>query len=162
MVSCPQAHAMPDPALNLAPFHRWTLRDVGSQRRFALRCADRIQGAAHALVGGAMVAGNGTARRGTAVPSNPSDAVLRARCFAPGYPRAGSTASVLFYLARTVAVGARVLVCCANGVCWLTRVAAAAAAAYREQEIVPSAAGQQNPVSLHRCDEVVGDMMRMK
>ena len=28
---------MPNPALNLAPFSRWTLRDKAAQRRLALR-----------------------------------------------------------------------------------------------------------------------------
>lgn len=28
---------IPNPALNLAPFSRWTLRDKASQRRLALR-----------------------------------------------------------------------------------------------------------------------------
>ncbi len=28
---------MPNPALNLAPFGRWTLRDKAAQRRLALR-----------------------------------------------------------------------------------------------------------------------------
>jgi hypothetical protein len=33
-----QWHAMAaNPALNLAPFGRWTLRDKGAQRRLALR-----------------------------------------------------------------------------------------------------------------------------
>jgi len=30
---------MPNPALNLAPFGRWTLRDKAAQRRLALRYA---------------------------------------------------------------------------------------------------------------------------
>lgn len=30
---------MPNPALNLAPFGRWTLRDKTAQRRLALRYA---------------------------------------------------------------------------------------------------------------------------
>ena len=29
--------AVPNPALNLAPFGRWTLRDKAAQRRLALR-----------------------------------------------------------------------------------------------------------------------------
>ena len=35
-VSSPRA-AMPNTALNLAPFGRWTLRDEAAQRRLALR-----------------------------------------------------------------------------------------------------------------------------
>jgi hypothetical protein len=31
--------ASPNPALNLAPFGRWTLRDKAAQRRLALRYA---------------------------------------------------------------------------------------------------------------------------
>jgi len=30
-------HTAPNPALNLAPFGRWTLRDKAAQRRLALR-----------------------------------------------------------------------------------------------------------------------------
>ena len=33
---------MPNPALNLAPFGRWTLRDKTAQRRLALRWASRL------------------------------------------------------------------------------------------------------------------------
>jgi hypothetical protein len=33
------ANAMSNPALNLAPFGRWTLRDEAAQRRLALRWA---------------------------------------------------------------------------------------------------------------------------
>ena len=32
----------PNPALNLAPFGRWTLRDKAAQRRLALRWASRL------------------------------------------------------------------------------------------------------------------------
>ena len=32
-----QDNATPNPALNLAPFSRWTLRDKAAQRRLALR-----------------------------------------------------------------------------------------------------------------------------
>lgn len=34
---------MPNPALNLVPFGRWTLRDKTAQRRLALRYASRPQ-----------------------------------------------------------------------------------------------------------------------
>ena len=34
---------MPNPALNLAPFGRWTLRDKTAQRRLALRYAHNSQ-----------------------------------------------------------------------------------------------------------------------
>ncbi|WP_446057962.1 hypothetical protein [Acidithiobacillus ferriphilus] len=38
---------MPNPALNLAPFGRWTLRDKAAQRRLALRSSGhRYAGAA--------------------------------------------------------------------------------------------------------------------
>ena len=33
----PSQHALPNMALNLAPFGRWTLRDEAAQRRLALR-----------------------------------------------------------------------------------------------------------------------------
>jgi len=33
--------AKPNPALNLAPFSRWTLRDKAAQRRLALRCSGK-------------------------------------------------------------------------------------------------------------------------
>jgi hypothetical protein len=33
----PQADYFANPALNLAPFSRWTLRDKAAQRRLALR-----------------------------------------------------------------------------------------------------------------------------
>ena len=33
---------MPNPALNLAPFSRWTLRDKAAQRRLALRWASKV------------------------------------------------------------------------------------------------------------------------
>jgi len=37
----PWLSASPNPALNLAPFGRWTLRDKAAQRRLALRWASR-------------------------------------------------------------------------------------------------------------------------
>ena len=33
----PRCHTTPNPALNLAPFGRWTLRDKAAQRRLAPR-----------------------------------------------------------------------------------------------------------------------------
>ena len=34
------SNRIPNPALNLAPFSRWTLRDKAAQRRLALRWAN--------------------------------------------------------------------------------------------------------------------------
>ena len=36
---CQSIRLWPNPALNLAPFSRWTLRDKAAQRRLALRYA---------------------------------------------------------------------------------------------------------------------------
>ena len=40
--NCWTNYTMPNPALNLAPFSRWTLRDKAAQRRLALRQKSKV------------------------------------------------------------------------------------------------------------------------